>query len=155
MAWSAPSHYLNQRWNNVNWTLGNKLQWNLNRNLTIFIQENAFENVVWKMVAILSRPQCVNCLVEARPSWPVAIMTNTLYCFIDQRPPRKQENRPTLIAQNGVLMRQMAFTLVCQPRQMAFTLVCQRGVRDASEFYGVKFETLIFITVAIFVIYIY
>ena len=26
----------------------------------IFIQENAFENVVWKMAAILSRPQCVN-----------------------------------------------------------------------------------------------
>ena len=25
-----------------------------------FIQENAFENVVWKMSAILSRPQCVD-----------------------------------------------------------------------------------------------
>ena len=56
----APSHYLNQCWNIVNWTLGNKLQWNLNRNLNIFIEENAFENV-WKMAAILSRPQCVNC----------------------------------------------------------------------------------------------
>ena len=43
-----------------NSTLGNKLQWNLNRNSFIFIQENAFENVVWKMTAILSRPQCVN-----------------------------------------------------------------------------------------------
>ena len=43
----------------VNWTLGNKLQWNLNRNSCIFIQENAFENVVWKMAAILSRPPCV------------------------------------------------------------------------------------------------
>ena len=29
-------------------------------NLYIFIQENAFENVVWKMAAILSRSQCVN-----------------------------------------------------------------------------------------------
>ena len=37
----------------------NKLQWNLNQNSSIFIQENAFENVVWKMAAILSRPQCV------------------------------------------------------------------------------------------------
>ena len=27
--------------------------------LYIFIQENAFENVIWKMVAILSRPQYV------------------------------------------------------------------------------------------------
>ena len=34
----APSHYLNQCWLIVNWTLGNKLQWR--------IQENAIENVV-------------------------------------------------------------------------------------------------------------
>ena len=39
------------------WTLRNKLQWNLNRNSYVFIQEN--ENVVRKVVAILSRPQCV------------------------------------------------------------------------------------------------
>ena len=48
--------------NIVDWTLGilrNKLQWNLKRNPYIFIQENAFESVVWKMSAILSRPQCV------------------------------------------------------------------------------------------------
>ena len=31
----------------------------LYRNSYIFIQENAFENVTWKMAAILSRPQCV------------------------------------------------------------------------------------------------
>ena len=46
-------------WNIVNWTLRNKLQWNFNRNTYIFIKENASENVIWKMVAILSRPQCV------------------------------------------------------------------------------------------------
>ena len=54
---SAPSHYLNQCWNIVNWTIGNKLQWNSNRNSNIFIQENAFESVVCEMAAILSRPQ--------------------------------------------------------------------------------------------------
>ena len=43
----------------VNWTLRNKLQWNLNRNSNIFIQENAFESVVCETAAILSRPQCV------------------------------------------------------------------------------------------------
>ena len=59
VAWTAPSHYLNQCWNIVNWTLKNKFQWNLNRNSYNFIQENASENVVWKMAAILSRPQCV------------------------------------------------------------------------------------------------
>ena len=56
------SHYLNQCWNIVNWNPGNKLQWNLNRNWYIFIQENLFENDVWKMAAILSRPQYVNTL---------------------------------------------------------------------------------------------
>ena len=52
---SAPSHYLKQCWNIINWTLAKKLQWNLNRNSHTFIKENAFENVVWKMTAILSR----------------------------------------------------------------------------------------------------
>ena len=59
VACSAPSHYLNQCWDIVNWTPRNKLQWNFNRNSYIFIQENRFENVVWKMAAILARPQCV------------------------------------------------------------------------------------------------
>ena len=54
------SHYLNQCWNIVNWSLRNKLQWNFNRNSYISIQENAFESVVCEMVAILSWPQCVN-----------------------------------------------------------------------------------------------
>ena len=40
------------------WTYRNKLQWNLNQNLYIFIQENAFENVVRKLEAILSRSRC-------------------------------------------------------------------------------------------------
>ena len=56
---SAPSHYLNQCWNIVNWTPRNKFQWNVNRNSYIFFQENPLENGVWKMVSILSRPQCV------------------------------------------------------------------------------------------------
>ena len=50
--------------NNVNWALRNKLQWSLDRNYYIFIQEIAFENVVWEMAAILSRPQCVNLILS-------------------------------------------------------------------------------------------
>ena len=50
-----PSHYLNQYWNIVNLTLWNKVQWNLNRNSYLFIQENAFENIVWKC-----RPFCLD-----------------------------------------------------------------------------------------------
>ena len=37
----------------------NNLQWNYNRNPYILIQENPFQNAVWKMAAILSQPQCV------------------------------------------------------------------------------------------------
>ena len=58
----------------INWTNAgillieplNKLQWNFNRNLYNFIQENAFENVVWKTAAILSRPQCVEVVAIPR-----------------------------------------------------------------------------------------
>ena len=59
VAWSSSSHFLNQCWNIVNWALKNKLYWNLNRISHIFINEYAFENVVWKMAAILFRPECV------------------------------------------------------------------------------------------------
>ena len=59
VACSAPSHYLNQCWLIVNWTLRNKLQWNLNQNTKLFIYENAFENAVCEMAAILSRGRWV------------------------------------------------------------------------------------------------
>ena len=60
VAWSAPSHYQNQCWFIVNWTLGNKLQWNQNQNTKVFIHENAFDCVVCEMAAILSRGNWVN-----------------------------------------------------------------------------------------------
>ena len=59
------SHYLNQLSFIVNWMSGNKLQCNLNKNTTTFIQENKFQNIVDKMVDILSQSQYVNSL---RPS---------------------------------------------------------------------------------------
>ena len=40
---SPPSHYLNQCWCIVNYTLRNKFQWNFNRNSNIIIQEKVFE----------------------------------------------------------------------------------------------------------------
>ena len=45
-----------------------KIMWNFNPNSYIFIQENAFENVVWKMAAILSQPQRVPWSVKNNPS---------------------------------------------------------------------------------------
>ena len=62
------SHYLNQCWNIVNWTLRNKLQWQFNRNANILIHENAIERVVCKMASILSRPQCVKSYPHY---WPI------------------------------------------------------------------------------------
>ena len=56
---SAKTQSLNQCCMIINWTLGNKLQSNSIRNSNFFIQENAFDNGVWIMSAILSRPQCV------------------------------------------------------------------------------------------------
>ena len=48
-------------------------------NLNIFIHENAFENVVWKIAAILSRPQCViramSCL-QCNVSWSLLILSS-------------------------------------------------------------------------------
>ena len=45
VAWSVPSHYLNQYWNIVDSAPKNGLRWGLELNLYIFIQESAFGNV--------------------------------------------------------------------------------------------------------------
>ena len=44
----------------VSWTLRNQLQWNFNPNTKIFIEENAFENIIWKW-------------------WPLCIGLNALF----------------------------------------------------------------------------
>ena len=51
---------LNQCWNIINWTPGNKLQWNFNQNTKLFIHENASENIVCEMVTILCGGRLVN-----------------------------------------------------------------------------------------------
>ena len=55
----APSHYLNPCGLLGNCILRNKPRWNLNQNIKRFILQNAFENVVSKMSAILFKSQCV------------------------------------------------------------------------------------------------
>ena len=54
VACSAPSHYQNQCWDFIKWTFRNKIQWNFNQNTKLFIHENASENIVCEMAAILS-----------------------------------------------------------------------------------------------------
>ena len=73
------SHYLNQCWNIVNWTLRNKLQWNFNRNYNIFIKENALRGVVCEMAVMLSRPQCVKLRAAILKSYfPLNAPTNIM-----------------------------------------------------------------------------
>ena len=48
----------------VNCTIRNKRQSNCIKISKIFIQENGFENVVWKMLSILSLSQCVNAIID-------------------------------------------------------------------------------------------
>ena len=83
VALSAPSHYLNQCWTIVNWTLRNKLQQHFNRNSNIFIQENAFESIVCNMAFTLPGPQYVktNILIWYLPliSWRSYRANFTLY----------------------------------------------------------------------------
>ena len=43
----------------------NKFQWNYNQNSNIFVQENAFENVICKMAAILPQCQAVKQVLKA------------------------------------------------------------------------------------------
>ena len=45
VAYSAPSHYLNQCWIIVRWTLRNTLQWNFNQNTKLFIH---LFKCIWK-----------------------------------------------------------------------------------------------------------
>ena len=52
---SAPSHYLNQYWVIVSWTLRNKLQWNFDQNTKTFIREITSQIIVCEMAVILSR----------------------------------------------------------------------------------------------------
>ena len=56
---SSPSHYLNQCWVIVNWTLRNELQLIFNQNTNLFIHENASEKFVCEMAAISSRERWV------------------------------------------------------------------------------------------------
>ena len=57
--WTLPSHYLNQCLH-LQWTFRNRLQWNLHPNTKLGSQDYAFENIICKMSAFLSRSQCVN-----------------------------------------------------------------------------------------------
>ena len=55
MAWSAPSHYLNQYWNIVDWTLGTNFSQTLIR-----IQTFSSKKIYLKMLSAKWRPFCLS-----------------------------------------------------------------------------------------------
>ena len=55
VAYSAPSHFQNQCWVIVNWSLRNKLRENFNQNTKPFIHEHASENIICEKSATLLR----------------------------------------------------------------------------------------------------
>ena len=85
IAYSAPSHYLNQCWVIVTWTHRNKLQRIHDHGTKNSIHENASENIVCEMAAILSRRRWVkstDAIVHngTRPSTG-PLLTISLYIF--------------------------------------------------------------------------
>ena len=79
VAYSTPSHYLNQCWVIVNWNLRNKFQWNFNQNTKLFIHKNASENTVYKMAAILFRGRRVKdnrWNIDDDPMYTICIATS-------------------------------------------------------------------------------
>ena len=74
VAWPAPSHYLNQCWNTVNWTPRNKLQWNIHLDSYIFIQENLFENIICEKASFCLS---INVLVHNNSTYSSLISVHT------------------------------------------------------------------------------
>ena len=87
-ACSAPSHYLNLCWLIVNWTLRNKLLWNLSSTLNFFIHGNALENVICGLVAILSRGRWVkhalDCISSIQMHKSCQSLSHKL-CWVDSK----------------------------------------------------------------------
>ena len=85
VAYSAPSHYLYQYWVIVNGILKNKLHWNLNQNTSLSIHENAYENIVCEIAAILSRGRWVKVGFPNMGLWDIIICQSTIVKSISQR----------------------------------------------------------------------
>ena len=77
---------LSQHWLIANWSLRNELKWNLNQNKKNFVNENAFENVVYEMAATLSREKWVNEYMIQHPSvnYPSLLNISTRTSFMGE-----------------------------------------------------------------------
>ena len=72
-----PSHYLNQCWVIIDWTLRNKLQWKCNQFSKLFIDENSSENIVCEMAAIWSTGRWVNLWILSHNRCRLGLLTES------------------------------------------------------------------------------
>ena len=84
VAYSAPSHYLNQWWQIIILTLGTIIKLLIIQNSNVFIKENTFENIFCEMASILSWPQYVEILTMTTPLtvdelWSVPVVFEVSY----------------------------------------------------------------------------
>ena len=91
VVYSAPSHYLKQCWDIVNWTLRHKLQWKCNQNTNVCTHENASENIVCEMATIFSRGRWAKKRfplksVRGKRSRHPRCMRNPQFCVSGNRP---------------------------------------------------------------------
>ena len=77
ITYAAQSHNLNQGWLIIKWTQRKNFQWNFKPNTNIFIQENAFQNSVCRMLAaILFQPHCEEEETQHELMWFHSAMCN-------------------------------------------------------------------------------
>ena len=109
---SVPSHYLSQCWLIVNWTLTNKLQWNSNESKKLFIHQNAFENVICEMSAILSRKRWVR--------WESCLQSQPWELYVAQHHLRQHCKMKTKNGCKGNIFRQVYPRLTCSQTDPGF-----------------------------------
>ena len=83
-------YYMNQGGLIINWTIRNIRQWKFDRNSSIFIWWNTFENAVCKTVAILYRLQCVKLVYIL--FWKVSWVQWLVLCVRVHRLPCRSTN---------------------------------------------------------------
>ena len=113
----------------VNSNLRSKLQWNLKRNSCVFLQENAFENVVYEMASILSRPQCVNghmCII-------FFTIRSPLYAVVLSSGQRKRVGRSLSLIPNETAFRPPG--IICHWDHISFS---GRGALEVNRLCYVK-----------------
>ena len=88
VAYWASRHYLNQCWVIVSLPFRNRLQWKFHRNTKLLIHQNASENIICEMAAILSRGRWIKiplqivdrtCTLKFLPLW---IHNGLWYCGV-------------------------------------------------------------------------